>query len=423
MPTKPFSLPVLTLLLTLLVAITHTEATAGPNTPARQTQYDSCPPSAGFMMLWNDEWLRRVKASNAADAALITPALEAVLCRADVALQRGPFSVAHKTGFPPGGDIHDYYSLAPYWWPDPDKENGLPYIRRDGETNPERYGDGVDGKRRHDMVLDVTALTLAGFYTDDARYLDHAARQIRTWFIDPDTTMNPNMEHAQYIPGRSAGRSYGIIDSRSFVRVIEAARLLHRSGHLDDEGLAALKDWFGRFAKWLAESPHGRKEASAKNNHGTFYDLQLAAFSEFSGDEKTAKAVIAAFPARRLRDQIAPGGKMPLELERTRPFHYTLFNLQAIMNMALLADRLGVELLAEDRENDDFIRAAIAYVSGNGHDWPLDRTHPDYEPLFELLLLYDTLTGTDEFETMRRESGSAFDASVIYLLLPPQARR
>jgi hypothetical protein len=372
------------------------------------------------MMFWNADWLRRAKAERSTNGS---QALAAVICNADRALQRGPFSVTQKTGFPADRDIHDYYSLAPYWWPDPEKDNGLPYIRRDGQTNPERYGDGVDGKRRHEMIQDVTALTLAGYFTEDQRYLDHAARQVRTWFIDPATSMNPNMNHAQFIPGRSTGRSIGIIDSREFVRIIDAALLLHRSSVLDDDELSALKSWFGRFAAWLTESEHGQKEHVAENNHGTFYDLQLATFLWFSGQGKTAREVIAAFSEKRVLEQIDPDGRMPRELARTRPFHYTLFNLQAMVNMALLAARLDMDPLKNDLEAGGRIHSAIAFVSGDGHDWPLDPTHPDYMPLYELVLLHETITGGDDFAALSRQSVNAFGASVIHLLLPPRNQR
>ncbi|MBT8038613.1 MAG: alginate lyase family protein [Gammaproteobacteria bacterium] len=393
------------------------------STPASEDVQEACPSSGGFMMFWHADWLQRAKAAHSSPATRQSQALEAVICNADRALQRGPFSVTQKTGFPPDRDIHDYYSLAPYWWPDPDKENGLPYTRRDGQTNPERYGDGVDGWRRHEMVQDVTSLTLAGYFTEDPRYLDHAARQIRVWFLNPETAMNPNMNYSQYIPGRSSGRSYGIIDSRAFIRIIDAARLLHQSGALNDDDLASLKNWFGRFAAWLAESEHGRQEQKAENNHGTFYDLQLASFHWFSGDEDLAAEVIAAFTGKRVLMQIGQDGRMPRELARTRPFHYTLFNLQAMMNMALIADRLGMELLTIDREAGDRIHSAITFVSGGGHDWPLDRTHPDYMPLYELLRLHETMTGMDDFGASIPKSETAFDASVIHLLLPPRNQR
>ena len=410
---------VLTLLILFFGAVQAGEA-ANSNTAASGDAHDPCPRSAGFIMFWNPEWLQFSKARLSAAASKPSQALDAVICNADHALRRGPFSVTQKTGFPADRDIHDYYSLAPYWWPDPDKADGLPYIRRDGQTNPERYGDGVDGGRRHEMVQDVAALTLAGYFTEDPRYLEHAARQIRVWFLDPETAMNPNMNHSQYIPGRSAGRPIGIIDSREFIRVIDAARLLHPSGALSDEDLDALKTWFGQFAAWLAESEHGRDEAKAENNHGTFYDLQLASFYWFSGDPVRAAEVIAAFPEKRVLEQIAPDGRMARELARTRPFHYTLFNLQAMLNMALLADRLGMDAIADDLAGGDRIRAAIAYVSGDGHDWPLDWTHPDTLPLYELLRLHATMTGADELNARSRKSDAAFGASVSHLLLPPQ---
>ena len=260
--------------------------------------------NADVMMLWRDDWLQQVRSEMESNPGATHPALDAVIADADLALSRGPYSVTDKTGLPEDQDIHDYYSQAPYWWPDPEKADGLPYIRRDGEVNPDKYSDAFDSKRKSEMVQDVVALTLAGYFTADSRYLDHAARQVRTWFTDSRTAMNPNMQYAQSIPGRSAGRATGIIDSRSFVRIIESASVLHRLHALNDEDMAALKKWFGQLALWLKTSANGVKEGEARNNHGTFYDLQLAVFSWFSGDGHISREIVVRFCDTRVKRQV-----------------------------------------------------------------------------------------------------------------------
>lgn len=376
-----------------------------------------------MMMLWRDDWLGQVKSELESGQVTTQAALDAVIVKADLALARGPFSVTHKTGFSGDRDIHDYYSQGPYWWPDPESADGLPYIRRDGKVNPEKYGDAFDSNRRHEMVQDVVALTLAGFFTGDSRYLDHAARQIRTWFTDPLTAMNPNMNYAQAVPGRSAGRAAGIIDSRSFIRVAESASLLHKLGSLNEQDMAALRAWFGQLALWLQTSEIGVKEGNAKNNHGTFYDLQVAVFSWFSNDGETAREIVARFCEVRVKQQVKADGRMPHELARTKPFHYTVFNLQAMLNMALFAERLDVKMLPDGCTTDHRIQRAVDYVSGLGpnyRDWPDLSDARVHERAFELLLFMYQLTGDERYHRKAMEASHLFGQSVIHLLIPSQ---
>ena len=371
------------------------------------------PAGAETMMLWRGEGVEAGRTAVEQGRAEAGPALGALIEHADQALARGPYSVVDKTGFR-GGDIHDYSSQGPYWWPDPESPDGLPYIRRDGQTNPEKYGDGFDSQRRHDMTRDVTALTLAGYLTGERRYLEHAARQIRTWFIAPATRMNPNMDHAQSIPGRSAGRPPGIIDSRAFVSTIDAALTLHEFGVLDDADLAALKAWFGEMAHWLETSENGLGERAAQNNHGTFYDLQLAAFHWFAGNTEAATRVAESFCAARVSTQVMSDGSQPEELARTRPYHYSLFNLQAMVNVALLARRMGLETDAAECSIEDGIRRGLEFVA----NWPDGPEEAAAERLFELVLVYHFLAGTDPGQNPPLPPAGAFERSVIHLLLP-----
>ena len=380
---------------------------------------------ADVMMLWRSDGLHAVRAGLEAGRSDATPALNAIIRHADEALTRGPYSVVHKTGFR-GGDIHDYYSQGPYWWPDPESPDGLPYIRRDGQTNPEKYGDAFDSRRRHDMTRDVTALTLAGYFTGERRYLDHAALQIRTWFITPDTRMNPNMDHAQSIPGRSAGRPPGIIDSRAFVYIIDAALTLHDLGALNDEDLATLQAWFGRMAQWLETSDNGRGERAARNNHGTYYDLQLAAFHWFAGNTEAAARVVDRFCETRIAPQLAADGSQPHELARTRPYHYSLFNLQAMANVMLLARRMQLDTDAAECSIEDGIRRGLAYVAGHpatGMDWPAGPGDNAGRGLYELLVLYHYLAGPDHGRDPALHPRGAFESAMIHLLLPTEPTR
>jgi hypothetical protein len=374
---------------------------------------------ADVMMLWRGDGLQAVKSGIESGRTEALPALDAVTRHAKEALARGPYSVVDKTNFA-GDDIHDYYSQGPYWWPDPDSPDGLPYIRRDGQVNPEKYGDGFDSKRRHDMTLDVTALTLAGYFTGDRHYLEHAARQIRTWFIAPETLMNPNMDYAQSIPGRSAGRPAGIIDSRAFVYSIDAALTLHQLDALNDDDLATLKSWFERMAHWLETSEIGQGERAAKNNHGTFYDLQLASFHWFAGNREAARQVIDRFCETRISPQVEPDGSQPLELARTKPYHYSLFNLQAMINMALLARRMQLDTDDPGCSMEDGIRRGLEYVAGRPEatmQWPSGSGNSPAERQFQLQVLYKFLAGPDDGRDPFPRSRDMFQSSVIHLLI------
>src|SRR5262245_13917121 len=229
------------------------------------------------------ERLRQAR-SHSTDAAL-RPAMEALSREADKALNAGPFSVTRKERVAPGGDKHDYLSLAPYWWPDPKSKDGLPYIRRDGETNPDSKR-GTDAPVIVEMATAVETLAIAYYFTGEERYAERAALLIRAWFLDPATKMNPNFRYAQAVPGQNDGRGAGLIESRHFIKVVDAAGLLGGSRAWTDKDGQGLAAWFREFVDWMRRSPNGKDEAQARNNHGSWYDAQLASFALFIGDRE-----------------------------------------------------------------------------------------------------------------------------------------
>lgn len=261
---------------------------------------------------------------------------------ADRALTRGPYSVTKKKNEPPSGDNHDYMSLAPYFWPDPSKSNGLPYIRKDGQTNPE-VKEYLDKEHLQDMSGDVYLLAQAFYFSNNEQYARHATLLLKTWFLDPGTRMNPNLQYAQAIKGVNDGRGSGIIDSRHFIKVIDAIGLMQGSEHWKKEDQEGMKKWFNDFLHWLQTSKNGLHEMNNDNNHGTWYDAQRLSYALFVDSVSLAKNIVASAQAR-LDQQMDEAGRFPKELGRTISLHYSSFNLEAFFLIAQMAETVGVDL-------------------------------------------------------------------------------
>jgi alginate lyase len=225
------------------------------------------------------------------------------------------------------GGPHDYFSEGDYWWPDP-KNPGGPYIQRDGMSNPDNFNDHRRALMR--LSVQMPALTAAWLITGERRYADHAARHLRAWFIDQATRMNPNLQFAQAIHGRFTGRGTGIIDTIHLVEVVRAATALDPSGALSNSDRITIRRWFTDYLDWMTTSKNGTDERDAKNNHGTCWVMQAAEFARYTGN-----AQVTAFCRDRLKTvivphQIAADGSFPEELHRTKPYGYSLFNLDAM---------------------------------------------------------------------------------------------
>jgi hypothetical protein len=286
--------------------------------------------------------------------------LRAFRADANRALRDGPWSVMDKEHVPPSGDKHDYYSVGPYWWPDPSKADGLPYVRRDGEVNPERYEYDSVGLKK--TIAAVDELVLAWYFTNEARYARRAALLLRTWFLDPATKMNPHLQYGQAIPGRTEGRGIGIIDTAQLIYLVDAVGLLRSSEAWPESDHHQLQAWFRAYLTWLRTSPHGKAEANTKNNHAVWYDAQVASFALFVVDEATARRVLESVGPRRIATQIEPDGRMPLELARTKSFNYTHMNLRGFLHLARLGEHVGVDLWRYQTADGRSIEAALDWL-------------------------------------------------------------
>ena len=287
--------------------------------------------------------------------------LKAVRSEADNAVDSGPFSVMEKKATPPSGTKHDYMSLAPYWWPNPATPDGMPYVRRDGETNPQARSI-PDHTNVFKFEAAVQALALGYYFTGKEEYGARAALLLRTWFLDPATCMNPNLNYAQAVLGVNQGRGIGLIEMRDLPRVLDAITLLSASPSLTRADRDGLDKWFSTYLDWLQNSPNGRDEAAAKNNHGSWYDQQLAGIALFLGDKDLARTVAETAETKRIALQIKPDGSQPLELARTKSFSYSVFNLTALMRLAQEGDAVGVDLWSYRAADGGSLRAALDYL-------------------------------------------------------------
>jgi type 1 glutamine amidotransferase len=290
----------------------------------------------------------------------LSPALAELERDAQRALRAGPFSVVDEI-IPPDGDKHDYMSQAPYFWRDSTKPDGLPYIRRDGERNPE-INKFPDHERMNSMAEAVETLSLAWWFTEKDAYAEKAAELVRHWFLKPDTRMNPNLQYGQGIPGITAGRGIGLIETRVFVQLIDSVGLLAPSGAWSSDDQRGLQEWFSQFLTWMLESKNGQEERAAKNNHGTYFDIQAACYALFVGKERLAREILRDVGPKRIAVQIEPDGRQPLELVRTKAWSYSIGNLSGLMSLARIAEKVRIDLWNYQTEDGRSIRAALDYL-------------------------------------------------------------
>jgi hypothetical protein len=288
-------------------------------------------------------------------------AIKKLLREAETALSVKPMSVVDKKQVPPSGDKHDYLSVAPYWWPDSTKTDGLPYIRRDGERNPDRDLIG-DRNCIGDMIKSVNTLALAYYISGREDYAIHAAELLRVWFLNPETRMNPNLNYAQSIRGMNEGRGSGIIDTYGYSELVDAISLLCGSVHWQTHDHAAIVKWFDEYLQWLLTSENGMKEAAAKNNHGTTYAVQVSTIAMFVGKENIAEEIIKMIPSARISKQIEPDGSEPFELVRTKSWGYCLLNLEALVQLAQMGEKFGIDLWTYSTTDGRSIRKVIDWL-------------------------------------------------------------
>lgn len=257
-----------------------------------------------------------------------------ILKLADEALAMTPPAVTDHVSTNSAGGPHDFFSQADYFWPNPKKPKGLPYVSRDGETNPENF-------EYHRMALrnmkdSVASLAAAYAITGDDKYVAKAQQFLRVFFLDEKTRMNPNLDYAQAVLGESTGRSYGIIDTLHLAELPVAITFLEHSQAFDSKVDAGLKKWFADYSHWMITATNGVKEMTAANNHSIAFFVQLASFAKFTGDEKLLERCRQRFKEVLVPKQMSADGSFPLELARTKPYGYSIFQADNVAILCVL---------------------------------------------------------------------------------------
>ena len=321
-----------------------------------------------------------------------------ILDAADRYLKEQPKTITSVRATRSEGGPHDYFSEGDYWWPDPKNPSG-PYIRRDGFSNPANFNDHRELLIR--LSLQMPALTAAWVVTHDRRYAAKAADHLRAWFVNPDTRMSANLQFAQAIHGVTPGRGIGIIDTLHLVEVARAAAWIQHSGELKPSEMDSVRQWFADYLRWMTTSKNGLEEKAAKNNHGTCWVAQAAEFARFTHDDTNLEDCRELFRTKLVPDQIAPDGRLPLELARTKPYSYSLFDMDALSLVCQIASRPGDNLWSfatpDGRGLRKTIDVMVPYIRDKSK-WPFqhDVEYFDDLPVRQPSLLFAGLAYNDD---------------------------
>ena len=298
-------------------------------------------------------------------------------------------SVTDKSRIPPSGDKHDFLSLTPYRWPDPSKPNGLPYVFRDGKINPEVFliSDKIN---LDEMIYRVKTLALAYYFTDNQTYAAKAAELLRVWFLNNSTHMNPNLRYAEIIPGKDKVNPSGIMAATYISDVLDGVALLQHSNTWTEKDQRGIELWFSKYLDWLLYSDAVEEEDRKMNNHGTYYDVQVASISLFlnktditrkvltTATQELSPITLADIP-KLIAVKIQPDGRQPFELQRTKALDYSMFNLLGLFKLAGIGDNVGIDLWNYKTQQGAGLKKALDYVlpfALKEKTWPYQQIKP-----------------------------------------------
>lgn len=324
------------------------------------------------VFILNAQTLATIRDKIAANDPSVIPALMRSIRYSKRLAVNPPVSVIQKDKAPPSGDKHDYFSIGRYYWPDPSKPDGLPWINRDGVVNPDAVSLPDQTNISH-LTTWVDAFSTAYTFTGDESHATLAATFLRTWFVAPDTRMNPNLNYASNFPGNADGQPTGMIDTALFGRLIDNIGFIEHSPSWSDDDKAGIRDWMSQYLNWALTSSFGMREGRAPQNHGTWYDVQVVAMARFVGRDDLAQQILQDSVGKRIATQIEPDGRQPQEIARTTSLHYSVYNLTALCNLASLAANMNIDLWNAQTTDGRSIRKALdfvlPYILGQGA-WP-----------------------------------------------------
>ena len=313
--------------------------------------------------------------------------LKRIITIADSVLIKRPISVTEKSEVPPNGTKHDYFALASYEWPNPNTTNGLPYVSRDGFINPETLSIKDIGYIE-EMADRVLILALANYFTENPKYAQKAEELLRVWFLNNDTYMNPSIKYGDFERGKGRLNPSGIIGAHRFAQLVDAIGLLELSPTWNESTQSGLEQWFSKYLDWLLNSDQAKLEGQRKNNHGTYYTVQAAAIANFlNRSDITRQLLLSSMEdlsnapledvSRLITVKINPDGSQPFEINRANSLHYHIWNLYGLIQLASMADQMGIDLWNYQihgtgiRKAVDFI---VPYVMDN-QSWPYGRVN------------------------------------------------
>lgn len=311
-----------------------------------------------------------------------------VLVKAKWAMQQKPVTVTAASSTRSAGGTHDFFSEGDYWWPDPKNPDG-PYIQRDGMTNPENFVAHRLAMIRFSEI--IGALASAYRLTGEEKYAKQAMLHLKAWFINEATLMNPHLKFAQAIKGRFTGRGIGIIDTIQLMEVAQGVIVM--SAGLDKAVLQGVKGWFSEYLDWLMTHPYGKDEMKAENNHGTCFTMQVASFAKLTGNEELMKFCSNRYKTVLLPNQMAADGSFPRELSRTKPYGYSVFNLDAMTTLCQILSTPQDNLWTFETEDGRSIKKGVAYFYPFVKDksiWPLkpDVMYWEHWPVAQPFLIF-----------------------------------
>ncbi len=263
-----------------------------------------------------------------------------IIAKADSALSLKPITVTAEHSERSAGGVHDFFSEGDYWWQNPDDPSG-PYIQRDGQTNPQNFVAHRRAMVRFSQI--IGSLASAYLISRNEKYVKKAFMHLNAWFIDEKTYMNPSLLYSQAIKGKATGRGIGVIDMIQMMEVAQGVRVMENAKSVNKDNLNKIKNWFSHYLEWVTTHQYGIEEREAKNNHGTCWTMQVACFAKLTGNQTLIDYCKNRFKTVLLPTQMEKDGSFPLELKRTKPYGYALFNTDAMTTLC--------HILSDEKEN------------------------------------------------------------------------